>query len=45
MVQEFAAAIREGRPAQVSGEDGYKALEIVLAAYESAATGQAVSLG
>ena len=45
MVQEFAAAMREGRPAQVSGEDGYKALEIVLAAYESAATGQAVSLG
>ena len=45
MVQEFVAAIREQRPAQVTGEDGYKALEITLAAYESAASGQVVSLG
>ncbi|NCF69229.1 MAG: Gfo/Idh/MocA family oxidoreductase [Chloroflexi bacterium] len=45
MVQEFATAVREGRPPKVSGEDGYRALEITLAAYESAATGQVVSLG
>ncbi len=45
MVQEFITAIREQRPALVTGEDGYKALEITLAAYESAASGQVVSLG
>lgn len=44
MVQEFVDAIRQQRPARVSGEDGYKALEISLAAYESAASGQVVSL-
>jgi predicted dehydrogenase len=45
MVQEFVDAIREKRLPKVSGEDGYKALEITLAAYKSAASGQAVSLG
>jgi predicted dehydrogenase len=45
MVQEFIDAIRERRPAKVTGEDGYRALEITLAAYESAASGQAVRLG
>ena len=45
MVQEFINAIREQRSPSVSGEDGYKALEITLAAYESAASGQVVSLG
>ena len=44
MVQEFVDAIRQQRPPAVSGEDGYKALEITLAAYESAASGQVVSL-
>jgi predicted dehydrogenase len=45
MVLEFIEAIREQRPAKVTGEDGYKALEITLAAYESAGSGQAVRLG
>ena len=45
MVQEFVDAIREQRLPKVSGEDAYKALEISLAAYESAASGQVVSLG
>lgn len=45
MVQEFVDAVREQRPPKVTGEDGYKALEITLAAYQSAASGQAVSLG
>jgi predicted dehydrogenase len=44
MVQEFVDAIRQQRPPAVSGEDGFKALEITLAAYESAASGQVVSL-
>ncbi len=44
MIEEFAAAIREGRRPSATGEDGYKALEITLAAYESAASGQPVEL-
>lgn len=45
MIEEFVAAVREQRPPAVSGEDGYKALEIALAAYASAETGQPVRLG
>ena len=44
MIEEFVAAIREQRPPSVSGEDGYRALEIALAAYNSAAQGQPVRL-
>jgi predicted dehydrogenase len=33
--ESFFASIREGEPAAVTGEDGYRALEIVLAAYLS----------
>ncbi len=44
MIAEFVAAIREQRPPAVTGEDGRFALEIVLAAYESASTGQPVAL-
>jgi predicted dehydrogenase len=44
MIEEFVAAIREKRPPKVSGYDGYKALEIALAAYQSAQTGQPVRL-
>ena len=44
MVEEFVAAIREQRPPQVTGEDGYKALEIALAVYASADSGQPVKL-
>jgi len=44
MVAEFVAAIRDRREPLVSGEDGYKALEIALAAYQSAQTGQPVRL-
>jgi predicted dehydrogenase len=35
MVEEFVNALREGRETAVTGEDGYKALEITLAAYRS----------
>ena len=35
MIEEFVAAIREGRDPEVSGEDGLRAVEIALAAYEA----------
>jgi len=44
---EYAAffdAIRSGAPPSITGEDGYRALEIVLAAYQSHASGLAVRL-
>lgn len=44
MVEEFVAAIRESRPASVTGYDGYKALEIALAVYASAESGKPVRL-
>lgn len=44
MVNEFVEAIREQRPPIVTGEDGYKALEVALAVYASAAVGQPVTL-
>lgn len=44
MIEEFVTAIRQGRPPAVTGEDGYRALEVALAAYRSAATGQPVRL-
>lgn len=44
MIEEFVAAVREQRPPSVSGEDGYKALEVALAAYASAEQGQPVRL-
>jgi predicted dehydrogenase len=44
MVNEFAAAIRENREPLVTGYDGYKAVEIALAAYRSIESGQPVSL-
>jgi predicted dehydrogenase len=40
MLDEFFTAIREGRPARPDGEGGVRTLQIVLAAYESARTGQ-----
>jgi predicted dehydrogenase len=44
MITEFVEAIRQQRPPAVTGEDGYRALEVALAAYQSAATGQPVKL-
>lgn len=44
MINEFAAAIREGRAPSVTGYDGYKAVEIVEAVYRSAEIGQPVSM-
>jgi predicted dehydrogenase len=44
MIDEFAAAIREGRAPAVTGYDGFKAAEVALAAYRSVETGEPVKL-
>ena len=44
LVEEFVAAIRSGRRPQPDGEVGYRTLEIALAGYRSASTGQPVDL-
>jgi predicted dehydrogenase len=44
MIEEFAAAIREGRSPRVTGVDGLRATEIALAAYRSAESGQPARL-
>lgn len=41
---DVVEAIKEGRPPYVTAEDGKRALELVLAIYESAATGKPVKL-
>ncbi|HXT35169.1 MAG TPA: Gfo/Idh/MocA family oxidoreductase [Chloroflexota bacterium] len=44
MVEDFVAAIREGRPPAATGRDGERALAVALAAYESARSGQPVAV-
>jgi len=44
MVEEFLAAIVESRQPGVTGQDGYKSLEVALAAYRSAESRQPVQL-
>lgn len=44
MIDEFVAAIRDNRAPAVTGYDGYKAVEIALAVYRSAESGQPVAL-
>lgn len=44
LLRDFISAIQENRIPAVTGQDGYKAVEIVIAAYESAQTGQPVKL-
>lgn len=41
----FIDAVRFDRPPPISGEDGLRALELMLACYRSAASGEVVSLG
>ncbi|MCC6176152.1 MAG: Gfo/Idh/MocA family oxidoreductase [Chloroflexi bacterium] len=43
-IAEIVAAIRDGRPPAVTGEEGRRSLEVVLAIYESARTGREVSI-
>ena len=44
MVREFLASIREGRPAETSGEVCLKDLALVQRAYQSMEQGQALPL-
>lgn len=44
MIADFLDAVRTGRPPRSTGEDGLKALEVALAAYASARTGQPVEI-
>ncbi len=44
MINEFVASIREKRPPSVTWKDGYEALKVALACYESAEAGQPVRL-
>lgn len=43
-VEEFLNSIQEGRPPSSTGEDGRAAVEVALAAYQSAAEGRTVHL-
>ncbi|HEX2978882.1 MAG TPA: hypothetical protein VHO48_01340, partial [Anaerolineaceae bacterium] len=43
-IKDFYRAIKDGTPARVTAGDGLAALQIALAASESALTGQAVKL-
>jgi UDP-N-acetyl-2-amino-2-deoxyglucuronate dehydrogenase len=43
-IGDLLAALEEGRPPAVTGEDGRAALEVVCAVYESARAGRAVQL-
>jgi UDP-N-acetylglucosamine 3-dehydrogenase len=45
MIEEFVASIRENRAPGVTWEDGYQALKVALAAYESAQYQRPVKLG
>lgn len=44
-VEGFAAAVLDGRPSEISGEDGRAAIEMVEAAIRSARTGETVRIG
>ena len=44
MIEEFIYALRDDRQPMVTGFDGYKSLEIALAAYQSVESGQPVKL-
>jgi predicted dehydrogenase len=44
MIADFISAIQQDRAPTVTGVDGYRALEVVLAAYESARSGRPVRL-
>jgi predicted dehydrogenase len=44
LVNDFVASVRREKPFQIKGEDGLKALEVAIAAYESAKTKSPVKI-
>jgi len=44
MIDDFVAAVNDGRAPRSTGEDGLRALEVALAAYASAREGRAVEI-
>jgi predicted dehydrogenase len=44
MVADFVDAILAGRPVPIDGEAGVRALEVAIAAYQSAAAKRAVGI-
>lgn len=44
LIDDFVTMIQSGRTPSITGEDGLRALEVALAAYRSAETGQPVAL-
>ena len=44
MIEEFVASIRDNREPVISWNDGYQAMRVALAAYQSAAAGQPVAI-
>lgn len=45
LFRDFLAAIRDGRAPAIDGYEGRRSVELILAIYESAKTGQRVTLG
>jgi predicted dehydrogenase len=44
LVADFCDCVQTGEPVPITGYDGLKAMEVALAAYESAEQGDAVAL-
>ncbi|NQX58855.1 Gfo/Idh/MocA family protein [Paenibacillus qinlingensis] len=44
VVNEFVTSILDNKPPRISGEEGYQALKVILAAFESEATGKIINL-
>lgn len=44
VIDEFVTSIQEGQKPRISGEEGLRSLQVILAAFESEATGKVISL-
>ncbi|MNR20852.1 hypothetical protein D3C85_1377190 [compost metagenome] len=44
VIEEFVTSILNNQPPRISGEEGYQALKVILAAFESEATGKIINL-
>lgn len=44
LVNSFIDSIRDGKPVEITGEDGYYSARVAIAAYESASTKRTVQL-